>query len=198
MNRQQYMKQLEAALSRIPKEERENVLQYYNEYFDEAGPEQEQEIIKRLGPPQKLASQIKAQSAVKDLESQPAPTVKKGISTIWLVILGIFAAPVALPVAIAVAAVAFSLVLVVVCLLVAASLAALGVFAGGIAAIAAGFGVLFATPASAIFAIGVGLIMLGATLLLSILTILAAGAFFRLMARLLNRGFHRKERGNEQ
>lgn len=37
MSRNEYMKELELALRRLPKAEREEALSYYNEYFDDAG-----------------------------------------------------------------------------------------------------------------------------------------------------------------
>lgn len=54
------MTELESLLSDIPLEEREEALQYYNGYFEDAGEEQEQEIIKELGSPEKVAQIIKA------------------------------------------------------------------------------------------------------------------------------------------
>lgn len=45
MNRQEFMNQLAAELSRLPKEEIQAAMEYYSEYFDEAGPEREQETI---------------------------------------------------------------------------------------------------------------------------------------------------------
>ena len=42
MNKEQFLARLEKRLRRIPQEERENIMLYYQEYFEEAGPEQEQ------------------------------------------------------------------------------------------------------------------------------------------------------------
>lgn len=41
MTRTEFMKQLQDLLSDISKNEREEALQYYNDYFDDAGPEEE-------------------------------------------------------------------------------------------------------------------------------------------------------------
>ena len=51
MNKEQFLARLEKRLRRIPQEERENIMLYYQEYFEEAGPEQEQEVIQELGSP---------------------------------------------------------------------------------------------------------------------------------------------------
>mgnify|MGYP001310771237 CR=1 FL=1 len=68
MNRQDFMNQLAAELSKLPKEEVQAAMEYYSEYFDEAGPEREQQAIKDLGSPSKIATQIKADYAVRQLD----------------------------------------------------------------------------------------------------------------------------------
>ena len=55
MNRTEYMRQLESLLQNISATEREEALQYYNEYFNDAGPENEQNVIEALGNPVKVA-----------------------------------------------------------------------------------------------------------------------------------------------
>ncbi|WP_130861297.1 DUF1700 domain-containing protein [Bacilliculturomica massiliensis] len=194
MNRQEYLKRLSAALSRIAAEERNSALEFYNEYFDEAGPEREQEVIRELGSPQRLAAQIRAQCAVRNLEEQGTPTVKKGISTIWLVVLGIFAAPIALPLAIAMAAVVFSLVVAAAAVLLAIVIAAVAVFGAGAVALVAGFGLVVGEPLTAMFFIGSGLAMMGGTLLAAVLAVVGMAAFFRLLARLLGRGLSKRQK----
>lgn len=189
MNKQEYMRQLAAALSRIADDERESALEFYNEYFDEAGPEREQEVIASLGTPQKLASQIKAQCAARYLEREEKPTVKSGISAIWVVILGIFAAPIALPLAIAAAALVFSLVITVLALLFAAVLVTVALLLAGIALVAAGFSALVAGPATGLCLIGVGLALTGIMLLAGVLAFTAAAAFIRFLGRGLGRSF---------
>lgn len=59
MNRTEYMRQLESLLQNISATEREEALQYYNEYFNDAGPENEQNVIEALGNPVKVAENIK-------------------------------------------------------------------------------------------------------------------------------------------
>ena len=59
MNRVDFMRQLESLLQNISPGEREEALQYYNEYFDDAGAENEQAVIEALGNPAKVAENIK-------------------------------------------------------------------------------------------------------------------------------------------
>ena len=54
MNRTEYMRELDALLHGISKEEREEAMQYYNDYFDDAGSENEEKVIEELGSPAKL------------------------------------------------------------------------------------------------------------------------------------------------
>lgn len=61
MNREEYMKRLAYALSDVPQSEREEALQYYNGYFDDAGVENEQEVMRSLGSPEQLADSIKTE-----------------------------------------------------------------------------------------------------------------------------------------
>ena len=63
MNRADYMAALRRALSVLPEEERANALRYYEEYFDDAGPENEAKAIEELGEPAKVAARILAATA---------------------------------------------------------------------------------------------------------------------------------------
>ncbi len=60
MNREEFMRQLDILLVSLPREEREAALQYYNDYFDDAGAEKEEEIIAELGNPEEIAAVIRA------------------------------------------------------------------------------------------------------------------------------------------
>ena len=60
MNRIEFMDQLKDLLREISAEEREEALQYYEDYFADAGEEHEAEVIRELGSPQKVAATIKA------------------------------------------------------------------------------------------------------------------------------------------
>ena len=51
MNREEYMRRLEEALTDITPFEKEEAIQYYNDYFDDAGVENEEEVMNSLGTP---------------------------------------------------------------------------------------------------------------------------------------------------
>lgn len=60
MNRAQFMEQLKRLLSDISETERNEALDYYESYFDDAGQENEAAVIRELGSPGKVAAIIKA------------------------------------------------------------------------------------------------------------------------------------------
>lgn len=59
MNRKDFMQQLEALLSDLSENEREEALQYYNDYFDDAGASEEEQVLNELGTPERVAKIIK-------------------------------------------------------------------------------------------------------------------------------------------
>lgn len=59
MNKAEYMRELEGLLQNIPDNERVEALTYYEEYFNDAGEENEQQVISELGEPSRVADNIK-------------------------------------------------------------------------------------------------------------------------------------------
>ncbi|NBJ93165.1 HAAS signaling domain-containing protein [Parablautia muri] len=59
MSRWEFMRQLEELLFDISPSEREEALQYYNDYFNDAGRENEQEVIMALGSPAQVAGIVR-------------------------------------------------------------------------------------------------------------------------------------------
>lgn len=60
MNRAEFMRRLSELLGDVAPTEREEAIQYYNDYFDDAGAENESGVIASLGTPEELARTIKA------------------------------------------------------------------------------------------------------------------------------------------
>ena len=123
MNRQEFILALREELSKLPPEEIVDATQYFEECFDEATDglddearlAEEERLAAEFGNPKRIASQIKADYAARILDTEePArgekPGAKKKISAIWWVILGIFSAPVAIPVVICVFAMIFCII----------------------------------------------------------------------------------------
>ena len=60
MNKKVFMERLEKLLWNISDSEREEALQYYNDYFADTGVENESRVIEELGSPEQVAQKIKA------------------------------------------------------------------------------------------------------------------------------------------
>lgn len=58
MNRIEFLRELDNRLMNLPYEEREAALKYYDEFFFDAGFENEQAVIEQLGSPEKVAQTI--------------------------------------------------------------------------------------------------------------------------------------------
>lgn len=60
MSYEEFMRELEVLLAGVPVEEKEEALQYYADYFADAGKENEEQVLRELESPQKTAALIKA------------------------------------------------------------------------------------------------------------------------------------------
>ena len=60
MNRIDFMHRLEFLLLDIPAAERQEAIQYYEDYLDDAGTDNEEEVLAALGTPEALAESIRA------------------------------------------------------------------------------------------------------------------------------------------
>ena len=164
MSREEYLRALSRELRRLPKDEYEKAMDYYVEYFEEAGPEKEQEIIKDLGSPKDVAAQIIMDAAMERMD-KPQRSMKRGLSTVWMVVLAVCAAPIALPLAIGILALAGGVLVTAGTLLLCALLVEAGAVAAGVVAVVGGIILLFSHPLSAVTVTGMGLFMIGISIL---------------------------------
>lgn len=189
MNRQEFIKKLESELSKLPKDEIKDAIDYYNEYLDDAGLENEEAALKELGNPSRIATQIKADFAVKQLSAKREAgnsEGKKGIAIIWWVILGIFTAPVALPIAITGGLLAICILLTIAIIVITGLFCVGAFFVAGIAALIVGVSILFINFANGIFALGTGMALIGATALLGLGLVFCTKALVNVIARRMN------------
>ena len=63
MTRDEFMKELAYLLQDIQDEDKDDAVQYYTDYFEEAGPDKEAEVIQALGSPERIAAIIRADIA---------------------------------------------------------------------------------------------------------------------------------------
>lgn len=159
MTKDEFLSKLRKGLKRLPPEEIENAMAYYEEYLEDAGEENQTDAVAALGSPNKIASQISAEYAVKDLKTDPS--AKKGLAAVWMVLLAVFASPIAVPIAIAVACVAFAMVIVVFALIFSFAAVALSLTLAGIVCVIVGLILTVQNFPVALFYIGAGLVTLG-------------------------------------
>ncbi len=93
MNREEYLNELQKYLKKLPHEDYLDAMDYFTEYFDEAGDENEQAIIHELGSPKKAANDV-----LNQLLQKQAPNWSSK-QTLGLISLAILAAPIGIPLA---------------------------------------------------------------------------------------------------
>jgi len=180
MNRAEFMAQLEQHLTGVSKEEINDAIAYFNEYFDEAGPENEAKVIEELISPYRVAAQIKAESAIRGLGNEESPPpMKKGISAIWFVLLGILALPIALPLALGVIGVFIALIAAAFGVIISLVAAGVASFVGGFLSTLLGILAIPLHLPTGLFYLGVGLLVIGFSLLVGLLIyVLSKGLVF--------------------
>ena len=121
MTKKEYIYHLKNRLRNLPIDEVESAVDYVSELFDEAGEENAEEVARDLGSPAKFAAQIRAEYAInqhclpEDTTAvyREKPKSNNGWKTLALILLGIAALPVGLPLVLVLAVLIF--VAVVVC-----------------------------------------------------------------------------------
>ena len=155
VNRHEFIKDLKKRLERLPFDEVKEAVDYYERYFDDAGEENEQTVLEGLGSPSEVAAQIIADFAVKE------NPVKRGLSSAWIVILAVFASPIALPLALVVVVIALTIVIIMLSVLLSVGATGLGLFLGGIMSAVSGLLVITQSVPTALLYLGVGLVFCG-------------------------------------
>ena len=203
MDKQTFLRRLEEGLRQLPPEEREDILAYHREYFQDAGPEQEAKVIQELGDPDLLARRLLSEygeqppaSPPPPPPSQPQPEApkKKRPSGVLVAILAVLAAPIALPLAAALGAVAIALAVAALSVALALMAVIVGVLVTGFALVALGFSGLLLYPPAALVVLGAGLVCCGLGLFGVMPVILLIQAMFRGLANLFRKAFSRRKK----
>ncbi len=180
MNKEEYLRQLKEKLKRLPREDFERAVEYYEEYFQEAGEENEAKAIEDLGSPQEAAEQIIHDMAL-DYSKEPVKDVKSGMNAVWVALLALCAAPVALPLLLTGAVLIIAAGIVVWALLLALLLTGVcGVIAGPLTIIC-GFSVLTKSIPVFLTCMGMGLLSAGIGAALTYGIYLLSKAFLKWM-----------------
>lgn len=200
MDKQTFLRRLEEGLRQLPPEEREDILAYHREYFQDAGPEQEAKVIQELGDPDLLARRLLSEYGEQPPASPPPPSQpqpeapkKKRPSGVLVAILAVLAAPIALPLAAALGAVAIALAVAALSVALVLMAVIVGVLVTGIALVALGFFALLLYPPAALVVLGAGLVCCGLGLFGVMPVVLLIQAMFRGLANLFRKAFFRRK-----
>ncbi len=157
MNRKEYLVRLKAGLNRLPEEETAGVLAYYEEYFEEAGAENEQAVIEELGDPRDVAGRVIAEMAVRYMR-EPESSPKKRMRGVWIGALAVLASPIAVPLALAAVMLIFAMLLTAGALALTIVLVGASAVLYAVIGIFAGIYCLFTAPATGVAILGGALI----------------------------------------
>lgn len=167
MNKEQYIRELRGRLVGVQEEEVLDAIKYCEEYFDEAGEGNEEQVMNDLGSPAKFSAQFKAESAIRR-QRNPQERPKSSLNAIVLVLIGICALPLALPLLLTCIILIVTFILVIIAFVIA-SIAAIGaILLCGLPLIILGI-TQVGTPQNALVAIGGGLVSIGFGVLLLLL-----------------------------
>jgi uncharacterized membrane protein len=161
VNKESFLQELRRKLTVLSSEEREAAITYYEEYFNDAGLENEQSVLNELGSVDKVVNGILKEnnypivdSGIKEnsdnkynKEEQVKPNVDYGMIAL-IVIATIFLAPIILPIFFAIFGV-----------LVGFLFAGIGIIIAGVAVSAMGLVALFLTPMNGLLIFGLGLVL---------------------------------------
>ena len=140
MTSEEYLKQLEKYLRKLPQSDYEDAMEYFTEYFADAGPENEQAVIKELGTPKQAAAELmrnlldKKVDECEAMEKEEKRKEKKkttGANVVWIAILALFAAPIGAPILI-------SILIVLLCVALCVALLDMSVFLIAVVGVVAG------------------------------------------------------------
>ena len=93
MDKLTYLAELAEGLARwVPERERQNILRYYAEYFDEAGPGREAEVVRELGDPWALSCRLAVEGGYVTQKQAQGWTPRKKKKWPWLLAAGVTAA----------------------------------------------------------------------------------------------------------
>lgn len=166
MNRSEYLRILSEKLSNLPHEEYCNIMEYYTEYFEDAGGD-DAAVIEELGSPENLAAKIIEENMGREAASgqmygqnvppypypYPYPQQQQqqqpsGLSTGWKVVIAILTFPIWIGIVAAVIGVVFGF-----------GGAAVGCFVASIVTLVAGFAALFSSISTGVLFIGAAFIV---------------------------------------
>ena len=169
MTRTEYIAKLTKYLRKLPQKDYEEALEYFMEYFEEAGPENEAQVIAELGTPKEAAHEVISRLLDEKIIEEKS-SLRNKTTILWIAILAVLASPVALPILLFFLAMIMTLLMIIFAVLVTALALTFALLISGVYTFFTSFSLLNVSLASTLFGGGLGLLMFGGALLLLLIS----------------------------
>lgn len=180
----EYLDEVFNELQELPEDDRFDLIQYYEEYFFDSGKTMEK-ILEEYGTHKQFALKLKINyfSELDDSNGGKVNTKssKRQVRLIWMVIIGLCASPLLIPLAIGFIAVIFGLMLALLLLIVAIYVGCISILGVGLFAIISGIGVLGQSVTSGLFYVGMGLFATGSVVFFVLILLKLTKLLFQMM-----------------
>ncbi|XCY70009.1 DUF1700 domain-containing protein [Streptococcus iniae] len=164
MTKDAYLRALDKYLKKLPEQDYQDAMDYFQEYFDEAGPENEEEAITELGSPKEAAREILGKLLDDKKEEDSSLLGRNGKSILWITLLSLLLAPIVFPLVIASIAIVIAIVVTVAALLFSLVVVGLVLLANGIYVLGDSFHYLSSSLANFSLSLSMGFGMLAVAL----------------------------------
>lgn len=169
MTRTEYIAKLTKYLRKLPQQDYEEAIEYFMEYFEEAGPENEARVIAELGTPKEAAHEVISR-LLEEKTVEDKSSLRNKTAILWIAILAVLASPVALPILLFFLAMIMTLLMIIFAVIVTALALTFALLISGIYTFFTSFSLLSVSLASTLFGGGLGLLMFGGALLLLLIS----------------------------
>ncbi|MBO0432751.1 DUF1700 domain-containing protein [Enterococcus sp. DIV0660C] len=206
----EYLSEVLDELQEIPEADRFDLIQYYEEYFLDSGKTVD-EILEEYGTPKQFALKLKINyfSEADDLgqEEIHQNSPKRQMRLIWLILLGLFASPILIPLALLFIAVLVGSVIALFAVIFSIYVVCIVILGVGVVMALAGLMILGQSVVSGLFFVGLGLFATGAAIFFTPILVRLTKWLAQLMMRFVkwvgrrfvtNRGLHPTHDGTER
>ena len=173
MTREEYMKKLQKYLRKLPKQDYDDAIEYFNEYFSDTDEEGQQKLMEELGTPKEAAADLMYNLLDRKIQEQDTDgeekKSKKGIIT--LSVLAILSTPITVPLFVALLAVLLAAAICVVSVIISDFIAAFSILLVGGKLLLRGLVSFPYSVSGALTITGCGLLGFGIAILLYLLGI---------------------------
>ena len=169
MTKTEYIAKLTKYLRKLPQQDYEEAIEYFMEYFEEAGPENEARVIAELGTPKEAAHEVISRLLDEKIIEDES-SLRNKTTILWIAILAVLASPVALPILLFFLAMIVTLLMIIFAVIVTALALTFALLISGVYTFFTSFSLLSVSLASTLFGGGLGLLMFGGALLLLLIS----------------------------